>query len=384
MTSRPEPLRAPDALAQPAARRIVVAGEFNAGKSSVINLLLREAVLPAGPRFSDWPIAVVGAGTAGDPVLDAGDGRLAPLGSRPLTAASDVTVRIERPVDWLAGVEIVEVPIDTEGRIPEAGRAAMAAADVFLWCTMGQRAWTLSEIEIVRSLPDDMRDRAILVVTRSDYLRTADARALVLDRVSRQAGAHFSDVIAVNAGAEAVTASATDGGWTAANGRALKRLISAKLAALAPRAEGNVVPLHRPAAPRSAPERTYDPVLDWTRRQRGVARQVAMQDALEPAHVIEAVRAALTGARAAAEAGPAPAEGAARLLTLFDRSLAALAAQALDRTPETAAFKGLDLMRQLERELAIFAGAASVRSDADQGGEGGFHHHPSVIRHQAD
>jgi hypothetical protein len=127
---------------------------------------------------------------------------------------------------------IAEVPVDRAGRLPEAGRTLVLAADVVIWCTMAQRAWGLSEAQIVDSFSGLDRGRAILAVTRADYLRSDAARDKVLQRLMRQAGHRFAEIVAVDAGTRSAPDDAS-GTWRAAGEAKLRAAIDRALAATA-------------------------------------------------------------------------------------------------------------------------------------------------------
>ena len=205
-------------------KRIVVAGEFNAGKSSTINLLLRREVQAAAVDPSMMPPTLIVPSetetlrlvtTAGGP----GDAEAFRAGEIDGEELSEV--EIGTGFGALTGVTITEVSVDLDGGLNPRAREILEAADLLIWCTMGQRAWALTEIAVVETLPAALHETAILVTTRADYLRTEEARELVRKRLETQASPFFRHMLQVSAGRKAVLAAGDDASWAENGGRAL-------------------------------------------------------------------------------------------------------------------------------------------------------------------
>ncbi|SNX71553.1 dynamin family protein [Cereibacter ovatus] len=209
--------------------RVVVAGEFKSGKSSVINALLRQPVLPMQSRQASRPAFLVrhaseGAGTV---LLHDGSGR-----SLPADALDEITdfggaglceVMVSAP--HLDGVELVELPFPCGGEVGAEAIALMAAADLLIWVSIASQAWRLSEKAILSQLPP-MRSRSVIVLSRADKLRTAGDWDRVEDRVQREAGPFFSAVAFVQATRETIRqAAGDDRAWETSGGRILAELI---------------------------------------------------------------------------------------------------------------------------------------------------------------
>ena len=144
---------------------LVVVGEFNAGKSSFINALLGDAVLPEGVTPTTDRIYV----------LLHGDKR----GEMEATADPFVS-RIRVPLSVLEGVALVDTPGTnaiirqhqalTEGFLPRA--------DLVLFLTSADRPFTESERQFLELVKRWGR-AVIMVVNKADLLETPDAREQV-------------------------------------------------------------------------------------------------------------------------------------------------------------------------------------------------------------
>ncbi len=190
--------------------RVLVAGEANAGKTSVANMLAGLDVLPA---------AVI-ANTAVPVLLRSGPetvvSALTENGRRPISAAGTAETlpkflynglqRIDVQLPGLAGAgfDILDTPA-WPSRFD-----LIDESDILIWCSVAQRPWTESERSAVSALPERLRRRGLLVVTHKDSLSEAD-RAKVEARYRELAGPLFADIVMVDAGTRPLPADDTAG-----------------------------------------------------------------------------------------------------------------------------------------------------------------------------
>ena len=156
---------------------LVVVGEFNAGKSSFVNALLGEAVLPEGvtPTTDRIYVLVHGERT---------DGKVAELEA----TGDPFVVRLRVPIAALDGVALVDTPgtnaivrqhqVLTEGFLPRA--------DLLLFLTSADRPFTESERQFL-ALAARWGRTVIMVVNKADLLETPEQREEV--RAFVEAGA---------------------------------------------------------------------------------------------------------------------------------------------------------------------------------------------------
>lgn len=204
---------------------IVVAGEFNAGKSSIINLLLQKEVVPTEVSVSDLPPAVITPSDREHYEIQAasknGEFHKADFLNGKITSGVVTSIEISTPLPQFNGASITEVSVNQDGTLAEDRKAIIENADLLIWCTMGQRAWCLSEISIIKALPKPVLDNAILAVTRSDYLKNTDNLSKVKNRLAREADEYFDEIIMLDCSNSAITAASNEGKWAKSGGKAL-------------------------------------------------------------------------------------------------------------------------------------------------------------------
>jgi len=204
--------------------RIVVAGEFESGKSSTINAMLRLPILPCNPGLIARPKIKITH--APKPLITTEDstGRVfEPASLNDVLEndfLSDCHVRI--PLGELRGVEIVEVPFHHDGGISVQDRELMADADMIVWVTIASQAWRLSEKALIEDLPYHMRDKSILAISRADKLKAADDLDKIETRLQSDASKYFSEIVFMQASTDNLNRSVTNtNAWEETGGAAL-------------------------------------------------------------------------------------------------------------------------------------------------------------------
>lgn len=140
---------------------LVVVGEFNAGKSSFVNALLEDAVLPEGVTPTTDRIYVLVHGERGEQQA----------------TADPFVVRLSVPIAALEGVALVDTPgtnaivrqhqVLTEGFLPRA--------DLLLFLTSADRPFTESERQFL-ALAARWGRSVVMVVNKADLLETEAER----------------------------------------------------------------------------------------------------------------------------------------------------------------------------------------------------------------
>jgi hypothetical protein len=248
---------ATDLGARRAARRlrIVVAGEFGAGKSSVINALLRRPVLPANTGALERPvISVVHGPELSITCTDAGGRSLRLRAADELRAVGPARrIDVIAPMPALTGVELVELPFYHDGTVDAPVLEVMARADLLIWVTIASQAWRLSEKAIVETLPREGREQRILAISRADKLRSFADWDKIESRLQRETSSHFSELVFLRA-SNALLAQAADSpdAWEQSGGAAVARLVRARFGDLVD-APAPVAAADTPADPAPAP-----------------------------------------------------------------------------------------------------------------------------------
>jgi small GTP-binding protein len=150
---------------------IVVVGEFNSGKSSLINALLGTPVLPEGVTPTTTRVTLV---KYGDRVQE--------------TAGTGDLVQLAFPLDFLRDLNIVDTP-GTNAVIrkhEELTRQFIPRSDLVLFVTSADRPFTESEREFLSHIRE-WGKKIVLVINKRDILENEAERSQVRDFVEKNA-----------------------------------------------------------------------------------------------------------------------------------------------------------------------------------------------------
>jgi len=202
---------------------IVVAGEFNAGKSSLLNALLGEAVMPEGVTPTTDRITVL---THGERPSERAEGPAVVLRTHPSPLLQDVAL-----VDTPGTNAIIK-------RHQELTERFVPRADLLLFVTSADRPFTESERRFLELIASWGR-KVVMVVNKVDILETEAERAEVQRFVrdnARQTLDVTPEVFLVSAKrAERARAAGDEEALEASGVPALARAISERLSAERPR-----------------------------------------------------------------------------------------------------------------------------------------------------
>lgn len=215
---------------------VVVAGEFCTGKSSLINLLLRQRVLQPSVGLQTQMLTRLRHGST--MILNAcrRDGAVQQVqGIEQAAAMPDVAkVELQVPFNNFPGVEIQELPAPSDGTFADVCGQAAASAEIMLWCTIGSQPWRLSEKDCISKLGRRPDQTTILCVMRDDLIRSDSDRGKINRRLQTEARPFFSDIIFIDASTKSFQSSLTDvDAWhncgAGAIGSAISRLPNANI-----------------------------------------------------------------------------------------------------------------------------------------------------------
>lgn len=181
--------------ASPRKPRILVAGEFSAGKSELINCLIGESVLPTNVIATALPPVWL---VRGDPALLRVDasGSTDPIKSL-VNIDLDATQYcvLSYPAPMLEQMEIIDTPGNSDPNVSaESWQRMLEYADAVIWCTNATQAWRQSEKAVWQSMPDRLRKNSTLVITHADLITRERDTARVQSRVEREASRFFDSV----------------------------------------------------------------------------------------------------------------------------------------------------------------------------------------------
>ena len=180
--------------------RIVVIGEFNSGKTALVNALIGTPVLPTSVT-DHTPCVTVVAYTA-KPSLSAemAGGKRRRLAWEHLEHPPGGDTRrlhVGVPIRTLAGLQILDTPglgLGDETAEAQTLRSCRGA-DLVIWCTPAFQAWKNSEATLWLELPASVRAHGVLAVTFTDEIASDDDARRLMSRLRNDAGEHFRDII---------------------------------------------------------------------------------------------------------------------------------------------------------------------------------------------
>ncbi|GAB5519754.1 MAG: dynamin family protein [Rhodothermales bacterium] len=151
---------------------VVIVGEFNAGKSSVVNALFGEKVMEEGPIPTTARITVLRHGE-----------------ERTERTVSDFLVERRYPSPMLKHLELVDTP-GTNSIIKqhqELTEAFVPRADLVLFVTSYDRPLTDSESQFLHFLREVWGKRLVFVLNKADLARSADDLRQVINHIRSNA-----------------------------------------------------------------------------------------------------------------------------------------------------------------------------------------------------
>ncbi|MBY4891969.1 50S ribosome-binding GTPase [Rhodobacteraceae bacterium N5(2021)] len=180
---------------------IALLGEFSAGKSTLANVLLGADQSTVRVTATQAPPIWYVSGT-GAPVRIGTDGsetELDAAGMDKIDLQDTCAVRMPVQAAFLEHFTIIDMPGSADPNMsPDIWDALLPLADIAVWCTPATQAWRQSEAAIWDMVPDTLRARSVLVVTRMDKVTGATDRRRILDRVERETRGLFRAVLPVS------------------------------------------------------------------------------------------------------------------------------------------------------------------------------------------
>lgn len=173
--------------------RLAVVGEFSSGKSTLLNLLLGQDILPTKATATASPAIWLSHGEAEGFYIDAkGDRQVLPEGGIADVPSDSRYIRLWNPADFLQSCDVLDLSgLADPGRPDEVTYEMLGHAHCVIWCTPATQAWRQSERAAWLAVPERIRARSILAVTRIDKLRQAEDLTRVMRRVEHEAEGLF-------------------------------------------------------------------------------------------------------------------------------------------------------------------------------------------------
>ncbi|MEL5878884.1 dynamin family protein [Cereibacter sphaeroides] len=182
--------------------RILVAGEFSSGKTSLVNALLGEDLLPASVTSTALPPIWIrhGEGAPDCLFLDGTVQRFASLAEM-LAHLDEADLerishcRLAHPSPLLRAFDLIDTPGGSDPGMPAASWERMVPeADMVVWCSPAVQAWRQSEKSAWAALPAALTAPSLLVLSQADRLVRDEDRGKVMRRVLREVEGLFAAV----------------------------------------------------------------------------------------------------------------------------------------------------------------------------------------------
>jgi hypothetical protein len=181
--------------------RIVVVGEFNSGKTTVVNALVGAPVLTPSCVAHTTHLTVVGYAAKPSLTAEGANRKRASVTWKHLdddVAPNDIRrLHVGAPLECLKKFRVVDTPglgfADSES--DRRSLQACRGADVVIWCTPAMQAWKASEEKAWLALPKTVRARGVLAVTFGDEIATQSDLERLKERLRAEAGPYFRNVV---------------------------------------------------------------------------------------------------------------------------------------------------------------------------------------------
>jgi predicted GTPase len=221
--------------------RIALLGEFNAGKSTLANVLMGSGVLPTSIHANTRVPLLLHYSDAVSLQVELADRSRHPMSLAEVGAMQRGEARLLRvglPVERLKKFELIDTPGLASGQrhLDELSLEACRRSHIAIWCTMSTQAWKATERNIWRSLPQRLQASGILAVTHKDAIRVGRDRERLEARLAAEARPYFhSQVMVAAAEAEQALRNVQDPAgaevWQRSGGAELEAQVLAAVAA---------------------------------------------------------------------------------------------------------------------------------------------------------
>lgn len=177
-------------------------GEYSAGKSTLLNLLLDGEVLPTKVTATNLPAVWLTYSASSSVEGLRHDGTLESVDME--TLGEDVReqyllLRFGHDAEILKQADIVDTPGISDPKLAKGATLYLANyLDAVLWLSPANQAWRQTEKTVWTAFPDSLRADSLLVLTRADKMRRASDLTKVLKRVRQETKDLFGEVVTLN------------------------------------------------------------------------------------------------------------------------------------------------------------------------------------------
>lgn len=180
--------------------RVALMGEFSAGKSTLSNLLVGQSALPVNVTATQLPPVWMSYGDA--PAYRVGlEGEEQEVDANFTGVSVHDTrcVRVFLQSNFLKNCDLIDMPgISDPNMDAEVWQRVIGEADIVIWCSHATQAWRQSEKAVWDTMPQDLYDKSLLLLTRMDRILSDRDRMRVVKRVLSETEGLFREVLPVS------------------------------------------------------------------------------------------------------------------------------------------------------------------------------------------
>ncbi|MEM6589650.1 MAG: dynamin family protein [Pseudomonadota bacterium] len=172
-------------------------GEFSAGKSTLLNMLLTGDPLPVKVTATNAPPVWIshGSDAAVRVLLDGTEEPIDPGDLENIGLEGTRFVRLYMQSDALEICDLIDMPgISDPNMSSDVWKQVFHEVDCVIWCTHATQAWRQSEAAVWAEIVDQTNGNNILVVTQFDKIKTERDRARLIARVKTETDGLFNEV----------------------------------------------------------------------------------------------------------------------------------------------------------------------------------------------
>lgn len=279
--------------------RIAIMGEFSAGKSTLCNILMSARTLPEKVTATQLPPVWMTFGTQPHVrvTLDGDEQEIAIEELHDVPVDNTLYVRVFLEQQALELCDFVDFPgISDPNMDPEVWARLIMEMDAVIWLTHSTQAWRQSEAAVWDLVPENVKARSLLLLTRWDKIISETDRSRVLRRVQKETAGLFDAVLPISL-IEAMAAREDYDAWQASGAAAVMDQVARIIVMLQSPSGAQPQPAARtaaPAQPKPEPPRLAGPepkapeVVEEEEAVRVVPRRVKL---MVPPRELRAIRA---------------------------------------------------------------------------------------------
>lgn len=209
---------------------IALMGEFSAGKSTLMNLLIGQNILPTQVTATQMPPVWIRYGSGAPSLVDhAGKHHPVNLADRASIPVNRTRyIRLYCEADILKHCDLIDTPGISDPNIPvENWIRTIGYANAVMWCTHAAQAWRESERGAWEALPERLRQTSILLVTRKDKITSELDRMKIGRRLERETQTLFTERMFISlTNAIRARQAGDSGGWAESGAQEFSEMLA--------------------------------------------------------------------------------------------------------------------------------------------------------------